>query len=86
MTPPEPPGINNGKRWWVWAIREVGFPIFVAGYLLLRLGPAVDNLVKEVHQLSTVLSQTAVTRSESSRLEQTELLRQILVQLKAARP
>ena len=44
----------------VWAqfvgylVKEVGFPVFVAGYLLLRVDPALRELTRVIHSLSDV--------------------------------
>lgn len=36
-------------------VKEIGFPVFVAMYLLLRVDPALRELTRVVHSLSDVL-------------------------------
>jgi hypothetical protein len=38
------------------AIANVGFPIAVAAYLLIRIESKMDNLSTSINQLSTILS------------------------------
>jgi flagellar biogenesis protein FliO len=38
------------------AIANVGFPIAVAAYLLIRIESKMDNLSSSINQLSTILS------------------------------
>ena len=38
----------------VSAIKDVGFPAFVAGYLLVKIGPAIDALTKAINDLREV--------------------------------
>jgi hypothetical protein len=38
------------------AIADVGFPIAVAAYLLIRIEGKLDNLSNSINQLSTILS------------------------------
>lgn len=38
------------------AIANVGFPIAVAAYLLIRIENKMDNLASSINQLSTILS------------------------------
>jgi hypothetical protein len=38
------------------AIGNVGFPIAVAAYLLIRIESKIDNLSSSIKQLSTVIS------------------------------
>lgn len=35
-------------------VREVGFPVFVAVYLLVRVDPALRELTRVIHSLSDV--------------------------------
>jgi hypothetical protein len=44
------------------AIANVGFPIAVAGYLLIRVENKMDSLAASINQLSTILS---IRRSSS---------------------
>jgi hypothetical protein len=38
------------------AVANVGFPIAVAAYLLIRIESKLDNLSSSINQLSTILS------------------------------
>lgn len=38
------------------AVADVGFPIAVAAYLLIRIESKIDNLSASINQLSTILS------------------------------
>jgi hypothetical protein len=38
------------------AVGNVGFPIAVAAYLLIRIESKMDNLASSISQLSTILS------------------------------
>jgi hypothetical protein len=38
------------------AVANVGFPIAVAAYLLIRIESKLDNLSASINQLSTILS------------------------------
>ena len=55
--------IMNIKRKWVnfmeeflTAIANIGFPIAVAAYLLIRIESKMDSLSTSINQLSTILS------------------------------
>jgi hypothetical protein len=54
----------------VWAlttaIKDVGFPIFVAVYLLLRVDPAIRALTKTIHDLADVSHVAAQLTRRSS--------------------
>jgi hypothetical protein len=38
------------------AVANVGFPVAVAAYLLIRIESKMDNLSSSINQLSTILS------------------------------
>lgn len=38
------------------AVANVGFPIAIAAYLLIRIESKLDNLASSINQLSTILS------------------------------
>ena len=38
------------------AVANVGFPIVVAAYLLIRVESKIDNLATSINKLSTILS------------------------------
>lgn len=38
-------------------IRDVGFPIVVAGFLLMRVEPAIQNLAFAIHEMTVLLQQ-----------------------------
>lgn len=45
-------------------IREVGFPVFVASYVLIRLEPAINNLNKSIRLLSILVAKQQGTSVE----------------------
>lgn len=47
--------MKNGWRDIVMVVRDVGFPIFVAAYLLVQLAPALDRLSAQVDRISVLL-------------------------------
>jgi hypothetical protein len=38
--------------WWAYLIRDLGFPVVVAVYVLYRLDASLTELVREVHLLA----------------------------------
>lgn len=46
-------------RWAALFVKDVGFPVFVAVYLLVRVDPAIRALTKTVHSLSDVMQVAA---------------------------
>lgn len=40
-------------------VKDVGFPVFVAMWLLVKVGPALDQLTRSVTKLTAVLGRRA---------------------------
>jgi hypothetical protein len=54
---PERRGVDglNGRGpwpWWLALVRDFGFPIMVAGWVLFRLDATLEALTREVHLLA----------------------------------
>lgn len=45
-----------GAPWWAGFLRDVGFPIAVAAYVLYRIEPAINELSSVIHEIHGLLS------------------------------
>jgi hypothetical protein len=54
--------------WWVYLVRDVGFPIFIAVYLLWRVELSVDELAQHINRLAVEVAKLGARCSGTSLL------------------